>query len=224
MLADLAAWTIRFAPFAALAGMCFVLAGCIWIAVFRRTRPLPRKLAEPPAPHRPLLPPKSHAAREDSDTGVIPQVGGPVGKMPVIGETGCALVLPPRPGIPGATPQAAPVCPVCGGPWHAVCPSKERTEGVAESALVRIPPYAPTWPQFPPGLEPPTVVLRQVPGPSVDELDTLAARHRAPDDCPLTTDSIRIDIHAPTPLHDATKRGDTVDLGAKTQKIRAAAS
>lgn len=45
--------------------------------------------------------------------------------------------------IPGATPQAGPVCPFCGAPFHAVCPSapKERTD---EEALTIVIPAVPT--------------------------------------------------------------------------------
>ena len=156
----------------------------------------------------PVLPPVVHVEhplahedvalitrRPDSDTGVVPR-------------------------IPGGTPD--------------------------ESALtVRIPPYAPTWnaarewPRFTDAPTETMPVLRVLDGPPPAVTAALAGPvcptcggpfgncscyGKPGDDCPLTTDTIRIPTTGDTPDYDAQRRGDTCDLGAKTQKIRAVAS
>lgn len=110
-------------------------------------------------------------------------------------------------------------------------PNYHRADAVTQ-VIGRIPPYLSR-------LEGHTeeIALPQAEGPSLDELDRLAAEHRAPvcpicgggwhpvcpskaaDDCPLTTDEIRVPDDAPTPVY--VKAGGTVDLAEKLKKVSA---
>jgi len=248
MLTDLAAFAFRFAPWGFAAGSCLILAGTLWLFFIRRPAPTPLP-AKQPAPIVPALPVEPNYHRADADTRVIPcipgatrkdqerteEVAGP--RCPTCGGPfgACACVTQKCHDEAGGACEHRP--PLACSPTSA--DESRRVEGrvfdslgatqeiePAESALtVRIPPYALTWPQFPSGLELPTVVLRQLDGPSVEQLDQLAAKHRAPDLCPLTTDEVPdIALAESTPWIYEKERWETVDLSAKTQKIPAAAS
>lgn len=121
------------------------------------------------------------------------------------------------PRIPGATPRA-------GESIHASEPASPVRPYVGD--LV--------WPRFAEERTEAMPVLRELPGPSLAELDALAGPrcpvcggpggcpcHIQAADCPLTTDTIRIDSHADTPLYVAA--GGTQDLTAKARKAVEAA-
>lgn len=94
------------------AGICFLVGGAVglvyilftWGGVAMGPDPVIPPAVDP-EPTRPTLPPKTHL-RVDSDTGVIPRIPG---------------AAPPE---AAHEPHTAPKCPICGGPWHTVCPSK----------------------------------------------------------------------------------------------------
>lgn len=119
----------------------------------------------------------------------------------------------------------------------------------------RVPPYLPALADPPPDdddyVHDEIIIgpkLRQETGPSVEDLDRLAARLRTTPDlgpvcpfcggpwhaqcpsapksapeCPLTTDEIRIPTTGDTPEFEAQRRGDTCELSAKLAKARDAA-
>lgn len=189
MWTDLAAQLWPALPLFFLAACCFVLGGFIWLVAIRRhdaLGPLPAKLADPPA-------------RIDADTAVIPRIPGASLEESALGRIPPYMLADPPPDddyvcdeiiigpklreVTGPTvaeldalaarlraaPDLGPVCPFCGGPWHAQCPS---------------------------------------------------APKRA-DDCPLTTDEIRIPTDETVPLYAATVRGETFDLTEKLKKVTA---
>lgn len=135
--------------------------------------------------------------RPDSDTGVVPR-------------------------IPGATPEAGPVCPFCGGPWHALCPSapKERSDETVEIPFATEPVPSPVKP-----LAPEFVALSRFFS-AVDEAraDTDQAMRRlaanARPDCPLTTHELVIPTVGETPVHRAiADREPTQELSKTVAKI-----
>ena len=171
-------------------GTGLIFGGIVALAVFAwrnlgEVPPPPRKLADPPPRWAPL-----HRA--------VPRIPGATRQ--VVQEV--------------QEQQAGPVCPVCGGSWHAACPSKERTD-----ETVQLPPVADLAPQF--------VALRRYLA-ALDEtaaetdkamgrlVDDLAGR----DDCPLTTQEIPdVTLQDPNPAYAAQKRGDTVELSQAAKKI-----
>lgn len=216
MLADLAAWIVTHYGsllLMMLAGACFVAAGMLAIFIWRRRDvvlgPVDAPTFTAPEPHAPPRPPKSHAAREDADTEVIPRIPGATPEPDLVDRM-IALAV---------QAQAQPVCPFCGGPWHALCPSapKERTEEeVAESAPIgRIPPYiagpilrvipsAELWPEEPkPPVDEPTQVV---------------------DLCPLTTQDLEIPTWEPPIAREVAafraSRSETQDLTVRLDQIK----
>lgn len=144
--------------------------------------------------------PPANYRRPDSDTGVVPR-------------------------IPGATPEAGPVCPFCGGPWHALCPSapKERSDETVEMWMATEPEPSPVKP----ALAPQYAALSRFFG-AVDEAraDTEQAMRRlaanARPDCPLTTAEIQIEPADPPEYRAASERlGDTRELSAVMKKVSA---
>jgi hypothetical protein len=176
-MTDLAAQLWPALPLFFLAAACFVLAVLIGLFVVRRTELVLG--ADPP------MPPVVHAEFTiDPDLPVAPNYHR--GEYPVV------------PHIPGATPQAGPVCPVCGGPWHPVCPSapKARTEEITVA------------------LAPQLAALGRFFS-AVDEAQVDALRP----DCPLTTQEIPPLLDAPD--YDTTvRRTATRDLSALMEKVK----
>jgi hypothetical protein len=120
--------------------------------------------------------------------------------------------------IPGATPEAGPVCPVCGAPFHAVCPSvpKERTEET-EAAVDLAPQFAALDRFFNAVDEAAEVTDAAL----VRIVDKLADRAPA-DDCPLTTQEIPPLVES-TPFYDeAIRNTDTRELSEVMKKVKQA--
>lgn len=199
MWTDLAAQLWPTLPLFFLAACCFVLGGFIWLVAIRR-----HDLSLGPDP---VLPPVVHVdhpladERADADTHVVAYIPGAtpaesaltdrrippymLADPPPDDDYVCdEIIIGPKlrqetgPSVEDldrlaarlcAAPDLGPVCPFCGGPWHAQCPS---------------------------------------------------APKRA-DDCPLTTDEIRIPTDETVPLYAATVRGETFDLTEKLKKVTA---
>lgn len=191
------------------AGLCFVLAGGIWLVAIRRHElamgpdPVVPSVAEttfvipsPPAP------PNYH--RPDADTGVVPRIPGAT-RQP--GSTGIET---------DQVEQAAgPVCPVCGGPFHPVCPSapKERTDEitVALPAVALAPQYA--------------ALDRFFKAVGETRTDTDQAMHRLVEnvrpDCPLTTQEIETPLLGAPEYDAAIRNTDTRELSEVMKKVSA---
>lgn len=185
-----------------LAGIVLILGGCsalLWMyrdaLGYREPEPEIPPVVLPPVEQtyiHPLQPVAANYRRPDSDTGVVAR-------------------------IPGATPQAGPVCPVCGGPFgNCECYSqKSSTEETV--ALPVVPPVADLAPQW--------AVLSRFFG-AVDEAraDTDQAMRRlaanARPDCPLTTHELVIPTVGETPVHRAiADREPTQELSKTVAKI-----
>lgn len=142
----------------------------------------------------PVQPVAANYRRPDSDTGVVPR-------------------------IPGATPEAGPVCPFCGGPWHALCPSapKERSDETVEIPTATEPQPSPLAPQF-------AALSRFFTAVDEARADTDTAMRRlaanARPDCPLTTHELVIPTVGETPVHRAiADREPTQELSKTMAKI-----
>jgi len=158
-----------------LAGACFALAGLIGVIVFRRKDlTLGEHLTvrfETPPPVYPPRAPKAHLAREDPDTGVVPRIPGATRELsPQLAAVARYLdavdaeetaALTPIEGlreerideVPAEVLQRVrdgladlgPVCPICGAPFHAVCPSAPKAETLsAVFAKQYLPEHQPT--------------------------------------------------------------------------------
>lgn len=135
MLADFLAWVLRFAPWAFLAGLCFLLAGLVGVMVFRRRevtigpdpvippvrQPGPFRVPSPPAP--------ANYHRPDADTHVIPGIPGAtpplspqlraVARYLDAQAADDTVPLTPIAGLREERIEAGPVCATCGGPFGA---------------------------------------------------------------------------------------------------------
>lgn len=127
MWTDFLAYIWPALPMFFFAGCCFVIAGVIWLVAIRRHEvtmgPPPRKLTDPPTV---VLP------RADSVTEVIPRIPGAtpdqlvaVARMldAVDRAADETAALTPIVGLREERIDLGPVCPICGGPFHPVCPS-----------------------------------------------------------------------------------------------------
>lgn len=172
-----------------------------------------REVTLGPVPRKLTDPPTVILPRVDSDTGVIPS-------------------------IPGATP----VCPICGAPFHAVCPSapKERTEDtVALPSVEELAPQIAALGRFFEVVDEATeelavtaVLVRDGNHTAAAEVDEAILRRvadglREPadvvDDCPLTTQEIPPLLGAPLYAEASARLGDTRELSAALlEKVRQA--
>jgi hypothetical protein len=196
-MTDLAAQLWPALPLFFLSGCCLLLGGVIWLFVVRRTELVLG--ADPP------MPPVVHAEFTiDPDLPVAPNFHR--GEYPVV------------PHIPGATPQAGPVCPVCGGPFHPVCPSAPKGRNEETVAL----------PVGKPALPPQFTALARFLGALDESTVELAVTVAEPDDdCPLTTREIptlAVPLAVESPAwHEASERlGVTRELGSVMEKVRQA--
>lgn len=149
MWTDLLAAALAFAPWGVLAGLCFLLAGLIGVIVFRRRDltvddrdlVIGEYVVKPYIPEAsivPAMPVAPNYHRPDADTHVIPGIPGATPPLsPQLAAVARYLddvdqaadetveIVTAFDQIEGlrVIPSAGPVCPVCGGPWHAVCPS-----------------------------------------------------------------------------------------------------
>ncbi len=193
MLADLAAQLWPALPLMALAGLCFILAGALWLFVIRRHELMLGDADVPtyvePATVPIVLPPTAHLAREDADTHVIVTPGAVALERWAsnVEEFGVVLtealeglrVIPSSDPPPDDDdfvhdeiiigPKLGPVCNVCGGPFGGC-----------------------------------TCHIKSAPR----------------NDCPLTTDEIRIPTSGETPAYTATvARAETQDLTVRLDQI-----
>lgn len=183
-----------------LAGLALILGGSgVLVWMFRGQlgyyEPEIPPVVQPPIEDTFILPaqpvePNYH--RPDSDTGVVAR-------------------------IPGATPQAGPVCPVCGGPFgNCECYSqKSSTEETV--VLPVVPPVAELAPQF-------AALGRFFAAVDEARADTDQAMRRlaadARPDCPLTTHELVIPTEGETPVHRAiADREPTQELSKTVAKI-----
>jgi hypothetical protein len=167
--------------------------------------------------------------RPDSDTGVVAYIPGAT--RPAVQEQ----------------QQAGPACPICGGPWHALCPSapKERTEEtVALPAVAELAPQLAALARFLNAIDASTEELAVTADVSAElasdgnhtaaaEVDEAILRRvvdglREPDpepepedDCPLTTQEIPSLDEALPEYETTVRRAQTQDLSAVMEKVRA---
>lgn len=124
------------------------------------------------------------------------------------------------PRIPGATPEAGPRCPICGGPFHPVCPSapKERTEETVVLPIVA--PVVDLAPQFA-ALGRFFEAVDEARADTDEAMRRIAATVRP--DCPLTTHEIEIPTVGEAPVHAGiASREPTRDLSAALEKVKQA--
>ncbi len=219
MLADFLTWIWPALPAFFLAGVCFVIAGVIWLVAIRRHElamgpdpEIPPVPAAPPATIPSAPAPPNYVRREDQDTHVVARIPG---ATPVLSPQ-LAAVARYLDDVDAATeataavhrelgvtawetfeqieglrviPSSGPRCPTCGGPF-------------GNCAC-----YQKSAPMF--ATEPTPSPVREPE--ETQEIDL----------CPLTTQDIRIPDDEPTPQYAATPAGDaTQELSARMAKIR----
>lgn len=126
-----------------LAGACFVLAGLLGIFVWRRRDVV---LGEPDVPTvvepadtaiQSTVQPQPNYHRSDTITARIP--GATPVLTPQLAAVARYLDAETTHAIEGLrvipSPDLGPVCPTCGGPWHALCPSAPKS-GPEETQVV----------------------------------------------------------------------------------------
>lgn len=144
MLADLLTWIWPALPYLFAAGGCFVLAGGLWLFLARDDQAMPhippvdeQATFVIPSPGPPANYHRPAAARIPGATPVLtPQLAAVARHLADVDaaatETTHAIeglrVIP--------SPDLGPVCPFCGGPWHAVCPSAPRSAPTEETQVV----------------------------------------------------------------------------------------
>lgn len=147
MLADFLTWIWPALPMFLFAGCCFVLAGGIWLFFIRRHEQVMPQIPPVDEPATVAITtevkPEANYRRADDDTRVItpgipgatppltPQLAAVARYLDDVDAVAMAatvvhdeLVLAPIEGLRHIpSPDLGPVCPFCGAPFHAVCPS-----------------------------------------------------------------------------------------------------